>query len=145
LISLVLIYVWVEVSVTAASWIGEQLNISVLVVSLVLLAGITSIPDTLLSVKASKKWDIDAGLSNAVGSNIFDICIWLWLPILIWTMIMWLDPKVNFNSQIGVFGFLFISTIVYYILLSRKSISKNYWIILIGLYIMFIAYLVLFM
>jgi len=145
IISLILIYVWVEASVTAASWIWKELNISVLVVSLVLLAAITSIPDTLLSIKASRKWDIDAGLSNAVGSNIFDICIWLWLPILIWTTIMWLDPKVAFNSQIWVFWFLFLSTIFYFLLLNRKSISKMSSFILIWLYILFIVYLVLFL
>jgi Ca2+/Na+ antiporter len=45
----------VEASVKAAERIGHQLGISMLVVSLVLLAGMTSIPDTLLSIKASKK------------------------------------------------------------------------------------------
>ncbi len=144
LLSLVLIYVWVEVSVTAASWIWEQLHISVLVVSLVLLAGITSIPDTLLSVKASKKWDIDAWLSNAVGSNIFDICMGLWFPILIWTLFMGLDPKVDFNSQIWVFWFLIFSTILYFVLLNNKNIKKYFGFILILLYILFIVYLALF-
>jgi len=144
LLALVLIYIWVEASVTAATWIWEQLHISTLVISLVLLASISSIPDTLLSIKASKKWDIDAGLSNAVWSNIFDICIGLWLPIVIWTTLMNLNPKVDFNSQIWVFWFLFLSTIIYFVLLNWKKISKNYWFILIFLYIVFIAYLVLF-
>jgi len=142
--ALLLIYLGVEASVTAATWIWTQLHISNLIISLILLAAITSIPDTLLSVKASKKWDIDAGLSNAVWSNIFDICIWLGLPIIIWTTTMGLDPKVDFNSQIWIFGFLFFSTIIYFVLLNSKSIKKNYWIILIWLYIMFIVYLVLF-
>ena len=144
LISLALIYIWVEASVTAASWIWDKLHISVLIVSLVLLAGITSIPDTLLSIKSSIKWDIDAGLSNAVGSNIFDICVWLWLPILIWTTLMWLSPNVDFNSQIGIFGFLFLSTIFYYGLLSKKSISKIAAFVLIWVYILFIVYLIYF-
>jgi cation:H+ antiporter len=141
LISLILIYIWVEVAVVSATWIWKQLNIPILIISLVLLAAITSIPDTLLSAKASKNWDPDAWLSNAVGSNIFDICIWLWFPILIWTTIMWLNPKVDFNSQIWIFWFLFLSTIIYYVLLSRKEIYKWYWIILLITYIGFIAYL----
>ena len=109
LYSLVLVYVGVELSVHSASFIGTNLWISPLIVALVLLAGITSIPDTLLSIKASKKWDIDASLSNAVWSNIFDICIWLWVPIMIWIWIMWLEPVVDFSKNLPIFIFLIIS------------------------------------
>jgi len=142
IISLVLIYVWVEVSVVAAEWIGKQLWISVLIVSLILLAWITSIPDTLLSIKASRKWDIDAGLSNAVWSNIFDICIWLWVPILIWVLLLWLHPHVDFWTNFWIFIFIIISTIAYFVILSKSKISKKDGIWLIGLYILFILYLV---
>ena len=144
LVSLVVIYVWVEVAIVSASWIGKQLWVPMLVMSLVLLAAITSIPDTLLSAKASRNWEPDAGLSNAVGSNIFDICIGLWLPIVIWTTIMWLHPSVNFNEQIWVFGFLFLSTILYYFVLSRKQVYKWYWAILLLAYVWFILYLYLY-
>ena len=142
IIALVLIYVWVEVSVVAAEWIWKQLWISVLIVSLVLLASITSIPDTLLSVKASKKWDIDAGLSNAVWSNIFDICIGLGVPILIWTLIFWFKLHVDFWTNFGVFVFIILSTIAYLVILSKKKISKKDGICLFVLYLFFILYLV---
>ena len=142
LVSLVLTYLWVEAAVVAASFIAEQLNISVLIVSLVLLAGITSIPDTLLSVKSSMRWDIDAWLSNAIWSNIFDICIWLWVPILIWLTIMNLKLQVNFNDNVGVFAFLIITTIIYFALLSRKNISKTTGYLLLLIYWIFILYLI---
>jgi cation:H+ antiporter len=142
LISLIIIYIWVEVSIIAWQRIWEKLNVSILVISLVLLAGITSIPDALLSIKASKKWDIDAWLSNAVGSNIFDICIGLWLPVLIWTLVMNLHPKIDFDQNIGVFIFLLMSVIVYFIILSKNQLSKKDWIWLLFLYLLFIGYLV---
>lgn len=140
--SLVLVYIWVELSVHTAEFIGKSLWISTMIVSLVLLAAITSIPDTLLSVKASRKWDIDASLSNAVWSNIFDICIGLWLPIIIWIWIMDLHPKVDFGQNIWVFIFLIISTFIYLIVLKSKKLNKKSWIILWILYLVFIAYLV---
>jgi len=140
--SLVLVYIWVELAVRDAEFIWESLWISTLVVSLVLLASITSIPDTLLSIKASQKWDIDASLSNAVWSNIFDICIWLWFPIIIWIWIMWLSPKVEFSSQIPIFLFLIFSVFTYLFVLSFKKLNKNSWYLLIWLYSIFIAYLV---
>jgi len=141
LVSLILIYVWVEASIKAAERIGNQLGISMLIVSLVLLAGITSIPDTLLSIKASKKWNIDAGLSNAVGSNIFDICIGLWVPLLIGVGLMKLHPEVNFSANVGVFVFLIISTIIYFVLLHKKNLTKQDWYWLLALYLLFIVYL----
>jgi len=140
--SLFLVYVWVELSVRAAEFIWYSLGISTLVMSLFLLAAITSIPDTLLSVKASKKWDIDASLSNAVWSNIFDICIGLWVPIMIGIWIMWLNPKVEFSTQIPIFGFLIFSVIVYFIILNLKNLNKKHSFLLLALYLVFVGYLV---
>ncbi len=140
--SLILIYLWVELSVRSAEFIWESLGISTLVMSLFLLAAITSIPDTLLSVKASKKWDIDASMSNAVWSNIFDICIGLWVPIMIWIWIMWLNPKVNFSEQIPIFWFLIFSVVAFYLVLSIRKLNKNYSYILWFFYLVFIGYLV---
>ncbi len=140
--SLVLVYIWVELSVRSAEFIWDSLWISTLVMSLFLLAAITSIPDTLLSVKASKKWDIDASLSNAVWSNIFDICIGLWVPIMIWIWFMWLNPKVNFSEQIPVFWFLILSVIVYYLVLNTKKLNKSFAYILGLFYLIFVGYLI---
>jgi cation:H+ antiporter len=93
-------------------------------------------------VKASKKWDIDASLSNAVWSNIFDICIWLWIPIIIWVWIMWLNPEINFYEHLPIFTFLIISVFVYLIVLSQKKITKRSGFYLLLLYIIFIIYLI---
>jgi Ca2+/Na+ antiporter len=96
----------------------------------------------LLSVKASKKWDIDASLSNAVWSNIFDICIGLWVPIMIGIWIMWLNPKVDFSTQIPIFWFLIFSVIVYFLVLNIKNLNKKYSFVLLTLYLVFVGYLV---
>lgn len=140
--TLVFIYIWVELSVHSAQFIWNSLWISNLIVALVLLSAITSIPDTLLSVKAAKKWDIDASLSNAVGSNIFDICIGLWLPILIWIWFMWLKPLVNFWENFPIFIFLILSVLVYLLILSFKKITKKSGYFLIFMYLIFIGYLI---
>ena len=140
--SLVLIYLWVEVAVACASFVWENLWISAMVVSLVILAAVTSIPDTLLSVKSAKKWMINASLSNAVGSNIFDICIWLWVPIFIWVAFLWLNPKVDFAQNAPIFVFLVASVIFYYWILQKKNIKKidSLWFLM--FYLWFLGYLV---
>jgi cation:H+ antiporter len=140
--ALILIYLWVEVAVVCASFIWETLWISALVVSLIVLAAVTSIPDTLLSVKSAKKWMINASLSNAVWSNIFDICIWLWVPIAIWIWFMWLDPKVDFATQAPIFLFLVASVIFYFWILQKKYIKKSDSIYFLMFYLVFIGYLV---
>ena len=140
--TLILIYIWVELSVHCAQFIWTSLWISTLVVALVLLAAITSIPDTLLSIKSSRKWDIDASLSNAVGSNIFDICIGLWVPIIIWIGIMWLNPIVDFKQNFPIFVFLILSVFLYLFILSFKKITKKSGYLLILMYLVFIGYLI---
>jgi len=142
-ISSIIIYIGVELSVVAAQQIWNILNISVLIISLVLLSSITSIPDTLLSIKSTKKWDVDAGFSNAVGSNIFDICIWLGLPIFIWTVFMWLKPEIDFSKNFYMFIFIILATIIYFITINLKNINKKTGYVLILVYILIVIYLVI--
>lgn len=143
ILALFFIYVMVEASVVAAERIGHKLNISVMIISLVVLAAITSIPDTLLSIKSSQKWEVNAWLSNAVGSNIFDICIWLWVPIFIGISFMGLNPQVNFKENISLFIFVILSVFVYYIILNIKKISRKHSSVFLFLYIFTVLFLVL--
>lgn len=56
-------------------------------VAVILVAAASSVPDTILSVKDAKKGNYDDAVSNALGSNIFDICFALGLPLFLYTMI----------------------------------------------------------
>jgi len=59
---------------------GCILGISDTVMGLTFLAMGTSIPDALGSLAVAKKGEGDMAVSNAVGSNVFDICMGLGLP-----------------------------------------------------------------
>jgi Ca2+/Na+ antiporter len=54
---------------------------------------------------------------------------------------MHLNPQVNFASIAGVFVFLIISTIIYFVLLHKKNLTKKdgWWLFVV--YAMFIIYL----
>ena len=67
--------------------ISEILKINPYFVALILSAMATSIPDFILSVKDARKGEIEESLSNAIGSNIFDLCIAIGLPVFIYTLI----------------------------------------------------------
>ena len=67
--------------------LSEGMNIPILFVAVVLSAAASSIPDTVISVKDAKKGNYDDAISNALGSNIFDISFALGLPLLLYTLI----------------------------------------------------------
>lgn len=64
--------------------------------AVILAAAATSVPDTVLSVKNALKGDYDDAVSNAVGSNIFDICVALGLPLFLYGLI---NGNVVLNSS----------------------------------------------
>lgn len=66
---------------------ASALNVPVYFTSIILAAAATSVPDTVLSVKDARKGNYDDAVSNAVGSNIFDITICSGVPILIYTLV----------------------------------------------------------
>ena len=75
-------YVLVESCVA----IGERLGWSLAILGLLVAASATSIPDTLLSLRDAWRGQPDDGISNALGSNIFDLCVALGLPLLIYSL-----------------------------------------------------------
>ena len=72
-----------EVLVTSAIALGDLLDISPVVMGFVIIAAGTSVPDTALSVISAQRGNYDAAISNVFGSNIFDICICLSVPVLL--------------------------------------------------------------
>ena len=72
-------YVLVENAVVFASAIG----VPPLLIALTILAGGSSVPDLIASMLVSKEGKGDMAITNAVGSNIFDIAIGLGVPWLI--------------------------------------------------------------
>lgn len=75
------------VLVESCYWLGESLGIRTYFVAVILAAAATSVPDTILSIKDAKKGNYDDAVSNALGSNIFDICICLGLPLVIFGLL----------------------------------------------------------
>jgi len=64
--------------------LGSEFNLGVPIMALIVAAAATSVPDTFLSVRDAKKGKTDDAISNAFGSNIFDLCIALGLPLFIY-------------------------------------------------------------
>jgi len=71
------------VLVESAIHIAQILNVSELIIAVTVLAIGTSVPDLLSSMQVSKQGRGGMAISNAIGSNIFDILIGLGLPFLL--------------------------------------------------------------
>lgn len=68
-------------------WFGELngLGIPLLFVAIVFAAIGSSFPDTIISYKDAQKGNYDDAISNAYGSNIFNLCVALGVPLFFFT------------------------------------------------------------
>jgi len=78
--SIVAIAVLSHFLVDTAVHLGELIHVPAVIISLTILAAGTSVPDLLSSIAVAKKGRGDMAISNAVGSNIFDILFGLGVP-----------------------------------------------------------------
>jgi cation:H+ antiporter len=67
--------------------LGNEFNLGVPIIALVIAAAATSVPDTFLSVRDARQGKTDDAISNAFGSNIFDLCIAIGLPLFIYGLL----------------------------------------------------------
>ena len=130
-------YVLVEVAVASA----HILNIPEAIIALTVLAVGTSIPDLFSSIIVAKQGRGDMAVSNAIGSNIFDILIGLGLPFMI---VMFSSGKTIeaggnlFRSVIILFGSVLLLVIL--LVLRRWKVGKPTGIILILVYVAYVIY-----
>lgn len=71
-----------QLVVNSASFIASAIGISERIISLTIIALGTSLPELVTTITAAKKDECDLLVGNIVGSNIFNICIVLALPVL---------------------------------------------------------------
>jgi len=123
---------------------GEVTNIPLIFVAVVLSAAATSVPDTIISVKDARKGNFDDAVSNALGSNIFDIAFALGFPILLYNLIHGESVALNqnllaFTKEVWVF-LLLATFLALAIMLLGKKFTRPKAIILLGIYLLFLIF-----
>jgi len=68
--------------------LAETWDVPLFLTTVIFAAAATSVPDTILSVKDALKGNYDDAVANAIGSNIFDVCISLGLPLTIYGIVV---------------------------------------------------------
>jgi cation:H+ antiporter len=125
--------------------LSESLNIHLLFIAVILSAAASSVPDTVISVKDARKGNYDDAISNALGSNIFDISFALGLPLLLYTLVY---GKIEMDQSIielstELWMFLLITTILGFIIFisGRKLTRTKAWLFL-AIYLVFVLYVI---
>ena len=143
--------------VLACEWIGSDryvipylgefkgLNIPVMFVALILAAAASSFPDTMISIRDARDGKYADAISNALGSNIFDICFALGLPLFIFTLVhgpIEVPPAmVDLSGELRLLLWL-LTVLVVGIFVSGDYIGKRKATLLIILYCLFVCYVV---
>jgi cation:H+ antiporter len=121
----------------SASNIASFLGISQLLVGLTVLSIGTSLPELITSIVAAVKKQNDIAIGNIIGSNIFNVYFILGIASMI--------TPISFSNRIIVD--LIILTIITLLVLifamTNRSVSKKEGIILLGIYMMYMAYILI--
>ena len=109
-----------EMVVNNATDIATQLGISERIIALTVIAFGTSLPELMTIIVASKKGETELALGNVLGSNIFNICVVLGIPVAIFGTV---TPG---SFQMLDLGMLIGSAILLFIFsLSNRKISRK--------------------
>jgi cation:H+ antiporter len=125
--------------------LSDGLHIPILFIAVVLSAAASSVPDTVISVKDAKKGNYDDAVSNALGSNIFDISFALGLPLLVYTLLygpIEMDPMVvELSTELWMFLLIttFLGAILYNI--GKKLTLWKTWLFIL-IYLTFVLFVV---
>jgi cation:H+ antiporter len=130
--------------VYATDLFGEITQIPLIFVAVVLSAAATSVPDTIISIKDARKGNYDDAVSNALGSNIFDIAFALGFPLLLYNLfygetIVLQQDLLDFTQEVWVF--LLLSTfLALAIMMIGKRFTRPKAFFMLGIYLLFLIY-----
>ncbi|AFY56719.1 Ca2+/Na+ antiporter [Rivularia sp. PCC 7116] len=139
LFSLVLIVVSVEGLVSGAIGLGKVLNTPTFLWGITVIAAGTSLPDAFVSIRAAQKGDGIISLANVLGSNIFDLLVAIPVGVMIAGASI-----IDFAVAAPMMGVLTFATIVLFAMLRTGLVlSKKECVVLLGMYGLFVIWIVL--
>lgn len=143
--------------VQACEWIGsseytipylgtfEGLDIPIVFVAIILASAASSVPDTIISMNDAKRGNYDDAISNALGSNIFDICFALGFPLFLYTIIygpiVMHQEAINQSSELRML-LLLLTILAFVVYIFRTVIDKVQANLLLAIYSIFMLYVI---
>ncbi|RIH63845.1 sodium:calcium antiporter [Mariniphaga sediminis] len=119
--------------------ISYILNIPEAIIALTVLAIGTSVPDLISSMIVARQGRGDMAVSNAIGSNIFDILVGLGLPLAIFVLMS--NEAISTGGDISRSAIILFGSVVLlivWLLLSRWRIGKITGVVFLGIYFLYV-------
>lgn len=137
-VGLIVILVTVEQLVGAVEGLIHTFGIPEFLAGVTIIAAATSLPDTLVSVRAARAGKDITSLGNVLGSNTFDLLVAIPLGVLIVG-----SAPVNFAVAIPMMGVLTVATILLFaVLRTDLSMSGREAYALLATYVVFVAWII---
>jgi len=127
---LLLIVVGVEQLVAAVEYLTHTFGIPEFLAGVTIIAAVTSLPDTLVSVRAAREGRGLTSLGNVLGSNTFDLLVAIPIGVLLIGTV-----SINFAVAVPMFGVLTLATVLLFGFL-RTDLSLT----TIEAYVLLVAY-----
>lgn len=139
IISIVVITISSDLIVDNALIIANNFNISHKVITLVVIVIGTSFPELVMTIIAARKNEFEMAIGNIIGTNIFNMCIVLGLPITV------IGKLIIVDFNVIDLLFLFLSSFLLFLFArSEKKISKLEAIIMILMFLIYYSYAIFF-
>lgn len=125
-----------DLIVNNAISLANKINISEKIITMIVIVIGTSLPELVMTVTSARKGEFDMAVGNIIGTNIFNICVVLGLPVVIY-------------GNVGLGGFNFIDILVvflssfclYLFAKSERVISRKEAFIMLCIFILYYVYL----
>lgn len=131
--------------VDSCEHLAEGLGIAPYFIAVILASAATSVPDTIISVRDAFDGEYDDAVANALGSNIFDVCFALGLPLFIYTLAY---GEITMNAATithiaELRGMLLVLTVAtFLVFLLSKTLKMVHGFLLIAFYVLFTFYVI---
>lgn len=134
IMGLLSLFIGSDLVVDSVESIAEAFHISQRIISLTVVTIGTSLPEIITAIIASRKNETEILLGNIIGSNIFNICIVLGIPILIYGNVMHITVNIlDIAMSLLSAGLLFVFS--YF----DRTITRVNGIIMILLYLLYFS------
>lgn len=123
--------------VDSASKIAAALGVTERLISLTIIALGTSLPELVTSVTATRKGEFDIAIGNVVGSNIFNICMVIGVPVSLFGGIT------NYTLNIiDLFVMLLAAVLLFAFSYKDKKIGRKEGIIFLTIFVIYYSYVI---
>ena len=123
--------------VESASKLATTLGVTERMISLTIIALGTSLPELVTSVTATRKGEYDIAIGNVVGSNIFNICMVVGVPVAMFGGIA--DYTLNL---VDVFVMLVAAALLFAFSYKDKKIGKLEGIVFLTIFVIYYSYVI---